>query len=66
MSAAVVSQCKICYMFLYKKIRVSSQLPSSRARSFDISRPAAENWHSDCTDVAGTDKYSLARVAVAR
>ena len=30
-----------------------------------MSLPAAENWRSDCADVAGTDKYWLARLAVA-
>ena len=44
---------------------MSTRSPPSRAHSLEISRPAADNWRSDCADVAGTDKYWLGRVAVA-
>jgi len=40
------------YIFLYKNIIVSTWSGSKCEWSLLMSRPAAENWHSDCAEVA--------------
>jgi len=44
---------------------VSTRSGSRRDLSLLINRPAAENCRSDWADVAGTDRYCLAILAVA-
>ena len=48
-------------MFLYKNIKVSTRSGSNRDLNLLTRRPAAENWRSDWTDVAGIDKYLQAK-----